>query len=272
MSTSTLIATAMSSKAFRQAYRGGLGLAIVAIGWEIIARLFDIPSFLLPTPSAIADRVVQDWSLLIEHLSITMLETIFGFAVAVIVGVAAAILVTTSERTKDVVMPIVIVTQLVPKVAIAPLVLLWFGYGISSKVVVAFLIAFFPIVIDMTAGLTMIERELVDLLRSLGASRWKIFVKAQIPNSLPFLFSGMRISVTLAVIGAIVGEFIGGSKGIGYLIVVSTSNLKTDLVFAALAMLTVAGYILFALIGLLERLTIPWSASERDELIIITGM
>lgn len=144
-------------------------------------------------------------------------------------------------------------------------------YGITSKVVVAFLIAFFPIVIDMAAGLTMVEKELIDLMRSLGAKRGKIFIKAQIPHSLPFLFSGMRIAVTLAIIGAIVGEFIGGSQGIGYLIVISTSELKTELVFACLLVLTAAGFLLFAFIGLLERIIVPWSAAEREELMLITG-
>jgi NitT/TauT family transport system permease protein len=203
---------------------------------------------------------------------ITLAETVLGFALAAVIGILAAILVATSERVKDFIMPLIVLTQLVPKVAIAPLILIWFGYGMTSKIIVAFLIAFFPIVIDMITGLTMIERELIDLLRSLGASRWKIFVKAQIPNSLPFLFSGMRISITLAIIGAIVGEFVGGSEGLGYLIVVATSQIKTELVFAALAVLTAVGFVLFAIIGMIERLVIPWSAAERDELMVVTGM
>lgn len=269
---SSVAASMIAPNLLRRTTRGAVGISIVIIAWEAMVRLFGISDFLLPAPSSIAQRIIGDWGLLAQHLSITMLETILGFAAAVLVGVVVAIIVTTSERTKDVVMPIVIATQLIPKVAVAPLVLLWFGYGISSKVVVAFLIAFFPIVIDMATGLTMVEKELIDLLRSLGAKRWKVFVKAQIPHSLPFLFSGMRIAVTLAVIGAIVGEFIGGSQGIGYLIVISTSELKTDLVFACLMVLTAAGFVLFALIGFLERLVVPWSAAEREELMVITGM
>src|SRR6185437_858319 len=144
-----------------------------------------------PAPTEIAGTIEAEWALLLQYTYITVAETVVGFALAIIFGVAAAILVTTSERIKDTVMPLVVVTQLVPKVAIAPLILIWCGYGVSSKIVMAFLIAFFPIVIDMIAGLTMVEKELVDLLRSLGAGRWKIFMKAQVPNSLPFLFSGM---------------------------------------------------------------------------------
>jgi len=261
----------VSSSFMRSLGYGTLGLSIVLVLWELVVRVFNISDFLLPLPTNIAERAFIDRSLLLHHLSITMIETVLGFAAAVLIGIVVAIVITTSERSKNLVMPIVIATQLVPKVAIAPLVLLWFGYGITSKVVIAFLIAFFPIVIDMATGLTMVEKELVDLLRSLGAKRWKIFVKAQIPHSLPFLFSGMRIAITLAIIGAIVGEFIGGSQGVGYLIVTSTSELKTELVFACLLVLTAAGFLLFALIGLLERIIVPWSAAEREELMLVTG-
>ena len=252
--------------------RGIAGVLVVIILWEIICRAFQVPEFILPAPIAIIGRVFAEWQLLAAHAWVTLSEMMLGFALAVIIGVLAAILVTTSDRVKDVAMPLIVITQLIPKIAIAPVILIWFGYGISSKVVIAFLIAVFPIVIDMATGLTMIERELIELLRSLGASRWKIFVKAQIPNSLPHLFSGMRVSITLAMIGAVVGEFVGGSEGLGYIIVVGTSELKTALVFAAIFVLTAVGFLLFALIGWVERLVIPWSASERDELMKITGM
>jgi len=252
--------------------RGIAGVVVVIILWEIICRAFHVPEFILPAPIAIIERLFTEWQLLAAHTWVTISEMVLGFALAVIIGVLAAILVTTSDRIKDVAMPLIVITQLIPKIAIAPVILIWFGYGISSKVVIAFLIAVFPIVIDMATGLTMIERELIELLRSLGASRWKIFMKAQIPNSLPHLFSGMRVSITLAMIGAVVGEFVGGSEGLGYIIVVGTSELKTALVFAAIFVLTAVGFLLFALIGWVERLVIPWSASERDELMKITGM
>jgi NitT/TauT family transport system permease protein len=261
-----------SVRAVWRVARGAGAIVAVLIVWEVIVRVFHVPDYLLPPPTQIFARMVAERELLIQYMYVTLAETVLGFALAVSLGVAAAILVTTSERIKDVVMPLIVVTQLVPKVAIAPLILIWFGYGIPSKIVMAFLIAFFPIVIDMIAGLTMVEKELVDLLRSLGASRWKIFVKAQIPNSLPFLFSGMRISITLAIIGAIVGEFVGGSSGLGYLIVVATSQLKTELVFASLVVLTIVGFALFTIVGMAERFFIPWSSRERDELLVVTGM
>ncbi len=250
--------------------RGLLGIVAMLVLWELACVLFSVPEYLLPRPSTIIARLVDDWRLLADHVLVTITETVLGFALAVLVGVVAAVLVTTSERIKDLLMPLIVVTQLVPKIAIAPVALIWFGYGLSSKVVMAFLIAVFPIIIDMAAGLTMVERELVELLRSLGASRWKIFLKVQIPNSLPHLFSGMRVSMTLAMIGAVVGEFVGGSQGLGYIIVVGTSELKTALVFAAIFVLTAAGFLVYVLIEMIERLVIPWSASERDELIRVT--
>lgn len=261
-----------SFRSLRQIGRGVAAVAAVLIIWEAIVRVFHIPEYVLPAPSHIVGRMDAEWKLLLQYMYVTLEETVLGFALAVISGVMAAILVTTSERIKDFVMPLIVVTQLIPKVAIAPLILIWFGYGVPSKIIMAFLIAFFPIVIDMIAGLTMVEKELVELLRSLGASRWKIFVKAQVPNSLPFLFNGMRISITLAIIGAVVGEFVGGSEGLGYLIVVATSQLKTGLVFASLVVLTIMGFVLFALVGMAERFLIPWSSSERDDVMVVTGM
>ena len=261
-----------SIRFLRQVGRGAAAIVLVIIAWEAVVRLFRVPNYVLPAPTEIAGTIEAEWALLLQYTYITVAETVVGFALAIIFGVAAAILVTTSERIKDTVMPLVVVTQLVPKVAIAPLILIWCGYGVSSKIVMAFLIAFFPIVIDMIAGLTMVEKELVDLLRSLGAGRWKIFMKAQVPNSLPFLFSGMRVSITFAIIGAIVGEFVGGSQGLGYLIVVSTSQLKTNVVFASLVVLTGVGFALFAIVGVGERLLIPWSSRERDEVMGATGM
>lgn len=251
--------------------RGLVSIGIAVVIWELVCWGFGVPEYLLPAPSVMGQSLLRDWSLLMSHTAITFAETVLGFALAVTFGALAAILVTTSERIKDAVMPLIIAIQLVPKVAVAPLILIWFGYGMTSKVVIAFLIAVFPIVIAMATGLNMIERELIDLLKSLGASRRKIFLKAQIPNSLPHLFSGMRISITLAIIGAIVGEFVGGSSGLGYLIVIGTSELKTSLVFAAIFVLTAMGFGLYGLIGLAERLIIPWSASERDELLQATG-
>jgi NitT/TauT family transport system permease protein len=158
-------------------------------------------------------------------------------------------------------MPLLLIAQLVPKVAIAPILLIWFGYGLLPKVLIAFLVAFFPIVVNVATGLAAVERELLDLGRSLEATRWQIFRKFRMPTALPELFSGMKIAITLAVIGAVIGEFVGGNSGLGYLILVANQDLDTPLAFAALLILSVAGILLYAAIELAERLLIPWSAS-----------
>lgn len=251
--------------------RGVLGIVASLVIWEILCRVFSIPAYVLPRPSTIFGQLILHWRLLSMHSVATITEMLLGFLLAVVFGILAAIIVTTSERLRDLTMPLIVITQLVPKIAIAPVALIWFGYGLTSKIVIAFLIAVFPIVIDMATGLTMVQRELVDLMHSLGASRWTIFRKVQIPNSLPHLFSGMRVSMTLAMIGAVVGEFVGGSQGLGYIIVVGTSDLKTALVFAAIFVLTGLGFIVFITIEWVERWLIPWSASERDELMKMTG-
>jgi NitT/TauT family transport system permease protein len=179
----------------------------------------------------------------------------------VIVGAIAAAAIVVIPAVRDVIMPLLLIAQLVPKVAIAPILLIWFGYGLLSKVIIAFLVAFFPITVNMALGLTAVERELLELGRSLEATRWQIFWKFRVPTALPELFSGMKIAITLAVIGAIIGEFVGGDQGLGYLIIIANQELDTPLAFAALIILSLAGIILYALIELVERLTIPWSAT-----------
>jgi NitT/TauT family transport system permease protein len=163
-------------------------------------------------------------------------------------------------KLRDIVMPLLLVAQLVPKVAIAPLLLIWFGYGLFPKVLVAFLVAFFPIVVNGASGLASVQPELLDLGHSLQASRWQTFWKFRIPSALPELFSGMKVAVTLAIIGAIIGEFVGGNRGLGYLIIVANQELDTPLAFAAIFLLSAAGIALYAIVEMFERMLIPWHA------------
>jgi NitT/TauT family transport system permease protein len=190
---------------------------------------------------------------------VTLYETFVGFILAVIVGVVAAALIVVIPGLRDIVMPLLIIAQIVPKVAIAPILLIWFGYGLLPKVVIAFLVAFFPVVVNTAAGLAAVEKELLDLGHSLEASRWQIFWKFRIPSALPDLFSGMKIAITLAVIGAVIGEFVGGNRGLGYLIIIANQELDTPLAFAALFILSAAGILLYAAVEVAERLLIPWN-------------
>ena len=240
-------------------------LVVLTIFWELCCRWLKIPPYLVPSPSSIGSRLVEKPHLFWNHGLVTLYETIAGFALAVAVGVISAALIVVIPSVRDILMPLLLIAQLVPKVAIAPILLVWFGYGMAPKIVIAFLVAFFPIVVNVAAGLVAVERELLDLGRSLEASRWQIFWKFRIPTALPDLFSGMKIAVTLAVTGAIISEFVGGDKGLGYLIIIANTELDTPLAFASLLIISVAGIVLYGIVELAERFLIPWGHPTQIE-------
>ena len=250
----------MRSSQFRRTVKIVLTLIVFAVLWELACRLFKVPTYLVPKPSDIALRLYDKRGLYLGQTWVTLYETVAGFLLADLVGIVAAALVVMIPSLRDIIMPLLLIAQIVPKVAIAPILLIWFGYGLVPKILVAFLVAFFPVVVNTASGLISVEPELLDLGRSLEASRWQTFWKFRIPAALPDLFSGMKIAITLAVIGAVIGEFIGGNRGLGYLIIIANQELDTPLAFAALFILSVGGILLYGAVELLERLLIPWAA------------
>jgi NitT/TauT family transport system permease protein len=252
------------SPALRKAVKIAASFALFLLFWEAACHVFVIPEFALPAPSVILDILIERHDLFLRHSLVTFYETIAGFAIAVVFGVLAAAVIVMIPALADVIMPILLISQLVPKVAIAPLLLIWFGYGLTPKVFIAFLIAFFPIVVNTASGLAAVDKPLLDLARSLEATRFQIFRKLRLPTALPELFSGMKIAMTLAVIGAIIGEFVGGSSGLGYLIIVANSELNTPLAFASLLLLSAGGIALYALVEAAERIFVPWSRPAAD--------
>jgi NitT/TauT family transport system permease protein len=242
-----------------------LTLTLVALvaAWEASCHLLAIPAFLIPAPSQVALRLYEKRDLYFIHTWVTLYETTAGFILAVGFGIICAAIIVVIPRMRDIVMPLLLVAQLVPKVAIAPLLLIWFGYGLFPKILVAFLVAFFPIVVNGASGLASVQPELLDLGSSLQASRWQTFWKFRVPSALPELFSGMKIAVTLAIIGAIIGEFVGGNRGLGYLIIVANQELDTALAFAAIFLLSAVGIVLYAVIEIIERVVIPWHAPSE---------
>jgi NitT/TauT family transport system permease protein len=244
----------------------GLTLIVLVVVWEVACVAFQVPSYLVPTPTAIAAKLYEKRDLYFGHTWVTLYETVAGFALAVVAGVFAAALIVVVRPVRDIIMPLLLIAQLIPKVAIAPILLIWFGYGLLPKILIGFLVAFFPIVVNVASGLAAVERELLDLGHSLEATRWQILWKFRMPTALPELFSGMKIAITLAVIGAVIGEFVGGNRGLGYLILIANQDLDTPLAFAALLILSVVGIVLYALIEVAERLLIPWSASVHHYL------
>jgi NitT/TauT family transport system permease protein len=237
-------------------------LAFLAV-WEAGVYIFKVKPYLLPPPSMIFQTFAKELPKLMTHSTVTIYEMMLGYILAVGIAVPLAIAITSSPRFDAFITPTLLFFQVVPKIAIAPLFLVWFGVGPTPKVFVAFLISFFPIIIDTAIGLRSVTPEMVDLARSMGASRMQIFSQFRLPTSLPYLFSGLKVAATLAVAGAVVGEFVGADKGLGYLLLVTNSNMQTSLMFATIVALTIIGLIFFYIIQLLESLMIPWHVSQR---------
>ena len=241
----------------------GAIILLVLVAWEAAVRLFRVERWLLPSPSAIGAELVDSRDLLLRHTLVTLEEVVIGFALALVVGIAAAMAIAYSRIVERAAYPFVIASQTVPIIAIAPLLLVWIGYGIWPKIIVVVLISFFPIVVNMVDGLKSVDPDMLNMMRSLGASRRQIFAKVQAPSSLPFLFSGVRVAIALSVIGAVIGEWVGSSAGLGYLMTRSAPQFLTERVFAAIFILSVMGVALFALVVLVERLALPWNQWER---------
>jgi NitT/TauT family transport system permease protein len=241
-----------------------IGIALFLVIWEIAVRIWELPTYLLPTPTEIVQEMIRKHQDLIDHSLVTAYEMILGYFLAIAVAVPLAIAITAFRSFDKFITPILLFFQTVPKISIAPLFLVWFGVGPFPKILVAFLISFFPIVIDTAVGLRSIAPEMVDLARSMGASRRQIFLRFRLPGSLPYLFSGLKVAATLAVVGAVVGEFVGADRGLGYLLLVANSNLLTPLMFGTIVALTVQGLILFNIIQVLENILIPWHITVRS--------
>ena len=246
------------------------GLPALVIGgaaavWEAAVRFFDVERWLLPPPSAIGAELLASRDLLLRHTWVTLGEVVLGFALALVIGVALAGVIAYSRLVERAVYPFVIASQTVPVIVIAPLLLIWIGYGIWPKVIVVVLLSFFPIVVNTVDGLKSADPDLLRMMRTLGANRWQLFVKVQAPSCLPFLFSGLRVAIALSVIGAVVGEWVGASSGLGYLMTRSAPQFLTDRVFASMFILSVMGVALFLLVVLTERYAVPWHSRERRD-------
>ena len=232
--------------------------------WEILLWIFPIPSFIVPAPSVILAEAVTRRHLYLYHSWVTFYEMVIGFLLAALVGVVLAVVIVYSRVIRNMIYPQIVVLQIVPKVAIAPLLLIWAGYGMTSKVVLALLVAFFPIVVNMVTGLLAIEKELLELCRILHAGRWQEFTKVRLPNALPYLFSSLKVASTLAVIGAVIGEFVGGSEGLGHLIIIANTELRTQMSFVSLFALSILGFVLYGIVVVAERVLMPWKKWQLE--------
>ena len=241
-------------------YRGYLYAIAAHIGfilfWQLIVILADVPSYILPSPletiAEITDSSYNWWT----HTWVTTLEIFGGYAMAIVVGVALAVLFVWVPALNASLMPLLVTLNMVPKVAMAPLFIIWFSYGIVPNMIIAFTICFFPIVLTTYRGLVEVEPDLINLVKALKANRWQIFVKIQLPGSLPYLFSGMKVAAILAVAGAIVGEFIASEKGLGNFLLIQQNALNTSAMMMALLLITAIGMALYGFVLALEYIFI----------------
>jgi NitT/TauT family transport system permease protein len=241
-----------------------LTVVLLLAVWEAFYHLFRIPKFIIPSPSAIL-AVAWEWrDRLPEHIYETLFATLVGFFVSTAIALPLAALIVYLPLLSKAIYPLLVLSQSVPKVAIAPVLLLIVGTGIESKVIMCVLIAFFPIIVDTAAGLKITPPELLDLSRSYRSGPLKTFLKVRFPMALPFIFSGLKVGITFSVTGAVVAEFMGSDRGLGYIIMSATSFWRADLAFAAMIILSVIAIILFTAVEMLERVLCPWYAERKE--------
>jgi putative hydroxymethylpyrimidine transport system permease protein len=237
----------------------GLGL------WELIVQLAHVPGYLLPAPSSIAADMATDWPVLEPALLVTLQEVLLGFVMAAAAGVGLAVLLHLSPVARRAVYPLLIGSQTVPIIVLAPILVILLGYGLAPKLVIVALICFFPIVVNGIDGLRSVDPELIRMMRTLDASRWAILRRVEFPAALPSIFSGLRIAATFAAIGAVFGEWSGSNQGLGYVMLAATPNLLTARIFAAIVLLTAIALLLFGVVSLLERIFVPWAPRGERE-------
>jgi NitT/TauT family transport system permease protein len=230
--------------------------------WEALVHLLHIKPVILPPPTRVAEVAYENRAMLLKNTWPTFVAITLGFLSAVVTGFLIAVAIAYSKIVRDLTYPFLVAAQILPKIAFAPLFLIWFGFGLTPKVVIAALIAFFPIVINTAKGLTSVDSELLQYMDSLGASVWEKFSKISLPWAMPYFFAALKISITLAIVGAVVGEFVAAGEGLGYVINASNISLDTELMFAAIICMSLLGIALYLVILLLERLFLPQGPDE----------
>jgi NitT/TauT family transport system permease protein len=240
-------------------------LAALIAAWEVLGAAFGLRQVIAPLPSAVIEEFRAKWVHFPRHAWMTAFEVGAAFFVTAVAGIGGGLAIVASRFLSQVFMPLILSLQVVPKIAIAPLILIWFGFGPGGKVAIALTVAFFPVLVNTIAGLRSAAPEILDLARSLHASKAQIFRKILFPSALPYIFTGLRISITLSVVGAVIGEFIGGNQGLGYLIQQAQFEINTPLMVAAIVLLAIIGLVAYALVVLAERLLVPWDVKEASQ-------
>ncbi|MCK1738272.1 ABC transporter permease [Bradyrhizobium sp. 138] len=238
-------------------------LAALLLVWYAAVKIFRVPPYLLPLPGDVIQRMREDFWFLLHHSWITIYITLGGFLLSIAFGVPLAIVLVASRVLERAVMPWLILSQTFPKVALAPLIVVWFGLGLGPKFVITFLVAFFPILISTIVGLRSIEREMLELASSVRANTLQMFFHFRLPVALPNIFAGTKVPIALSVVGAVIAEWVGANVGLGYLLLQANANLDTTLLFAVLIVLLIIGVVFYYAVEFVERLVIPWHSTIR---------
>lgn len=235
---------------------------VVFVLWELAYRLLRLPVYILPGPSKIGEDFVAQSGRILLHALYTGQIIIAGYVVAVLVSVPLALVIAYSRFIETTIYPLLVVFQIIPKIAVAPLFIIWFGFGFSPKVMLVFLLSFFPMVISAIAGFKAADPDIMDLARTTGAGQWKMFVKIRLPQALPSIFTGLKVGAAMAATAAVVAEFVGSNRGLGYLLLEYNGNIETPLVFAAIITLSLIGLAIYYAVEFAERVAIPWHVSQ----------
>jgi len=242
-----------------------LSFLLLFLLWEGAVRLFRVPTYLLPPPSEILVDFLGRWNRVMQNTLITTQEIVAGYLTAVLVSIPLALMIAYSRFLEETVYPLIVFFQIVPKIAIAPLFIIWFGFGFTPKLLLVFLLSFFPIVVSSIAGFKSVDAEILDMARSTGASPWMMFRKIRLPYALPSIFTGLKVAAALSATAAVVAEFVASDKGLGYLLLEFNGNLNTSMVFATIMVLSIVGLLVYYVVELIERILIPWHVSMQKE-------
>ena len=240
-------------------YAPWLLLFAVLITWELLCRVFDISEFIFPTPSRIANQLVEFGGVIAGHAWCTLWVTMVGFAIAIVVGVLLGFLIGSSRLAYAAMYPLMTAFNALPKAAFVPILVVWFGIGVGPAVLTAFLISFFPITVNIATGLATLEPELEDVLRVLGARRWDVLVKVGLPRSMPYFYGSLKVAITLAFVGTTVSEMTAANEGIGYLLISAGSSMQMGLAFAGLVVVGVMAMLMYELFAVIEKRTTGWA-------------
>ncbi|MGA6167431.1 ABC transporter permease [Amycolatopsis magusensis] len=245
-------------------------LALLFAGWWAITAAELVEPYEVASPGVTLETILAKPDYFLDHAWTTTYETLLGFVIATVIGVFAAVIMVYSSTIEKSLYPLLLFAQVIPKIAVAPLFVVWLGFGLGPKVIVAVLMAFFPVVISMVTGLKSIDPEMLELSATMGAKPWQTFWKIRFPASLPHLFSGLKVAATMAVTGAVVGEFVGSEEGLGFIIQQANGNFDTPTLFAGLVIISLMGVLLFLIVEWLEALVLPWHASRRSDNVTTT--